>query len=223
MPRPDALACCAILSAFAGESASAVKTSSSIAALIAAVFWYALMVSNKSAGDGAGVLVVAASGAAGFTWFMRKQVSHRFRVGNGAFRSLHLCSFPCASEACAPTELRFLADRRSSCSIACMPQAYPTSIPGLRSPFDQVNGLVYFGRMVDKMRLGAAAKLPPAWEAARGTKHKTSFDSRCCRFLQIDYAALEAEALKGEKSDAELLEWAFQHGDHCQGNDGGCG
>ena len=93
-----------------------------------------------------------------------------------------------------------------------MAHAYPTSIPGLRSPFDQVNGLVYFGRMLDKMRLGAAAKLPPAWEAARGTKHKTSFDSRCCRFLQIDYAALEAEALKGGKSDAELLEWAFQHG-----------
>jgi gluconokinase len=98
---------------------------------------------------------------------------------------------------------RFLAD---------MAQAYPTIISGLRSPLDQVNGIVYFGRMLDKMRLAAAVKLPAAWEAARGTKHKTSFDSRCCRFLQIDYAALEAETLKGEKSDAELLEWAFQHG-----------
>ena len=93
-----------------------------------------------------------------------------------------------------------------------MAQSYPTIIPGLRSPFDQVSGIVYFGRMLDKMRLAAAAKLPPAWEAARGTKHKTSFDSRCCRFLQIDYAALEAETLKGDKSDAELLEWAFQPG-----------
>ena len=41
---------------------------------------------------------------------------------------------------------------------------------------------------------------------------KGSFDSRCCQFLKIDYAALEAETLKGDKSDDELLEWAFQNG-----------
>ena len=93
-----------------------------------------------------------------------------------------------------------------------MAQSYPTLIPGLSSPFNHVNGIVYFGRMLDKIRLAAAGKLPPDWEAARGTKHKTSFDSRCCRFLQIDYSALEVEALKGDKSDAELLAWAFQHG-----------
>ena len=93
-----------------------------------------------------------------------------------------------------------------------MAQSYPTIIPGLRSPYDQVNGVVYFGRMLDKVRLAAAGKLPPDWEASRGLKSKTSFDARCCRFLQIDYAALEAETLKGGKSDEELLEWAFQHG-----------
>ena len=37
-----------------------------------------------------------------------------------------------------------------------MAQSYPTLIPGLRSPHDQVNGLVYFGRMLDKMRLAAS-------------------------------------------------------------------
>jgi Domain of unknown function (DUF5069) len=93
-----------------------------------------------------------------------------------------------------------------------MPQSYPTLIPGLRSPQDPIGGLVYFGRMLDKIRLAAAGKLPPDWEAARGLKHKTSFDARCCRFLRIDYAALEAQTLKGGKSDEELLEWAFQHG-----------
>ena len=41
---------------------------------------------------------------------------------------------------------------------------------------------------------------------------KGSFDWRCCLFLKIDYAALEAETLKGDKTDAELLEWAFAHG-----------
>jgi len=92
-----------------------------------------------------------------------------------------------------------------------MPQSYPTIIPGLRSPFDEVNGVVYFGRMLDKIRLAAAGKLPGGWQGARGAV-KGSFDWRCCQFLKIDYSMLEAEALKGGKSDLELLEWAFQHG-----------
>jgi gluconokinase len=92
-----------------------------------------------------------------------------------------------------------------------MAQSYPTHIPGLRSPHDTVNGLVYFGRMLDKIRLAAAGTLPPDWETARGLKMPNSFDSRCCRFLQVNYAALEVETLKGG-SDEELLEWAFQHG-----------
>lgn len=89
---------------------------------------------------------------------------------------------------------------------------YPTLIPGLRSPSDQVGGIVYFGRMLDKIRLAAAGKLPEGWQAARGMANKSSFDARCCRFLQIDYGALEAETLKGGKSGEELLAWAFAHG-----------
>ena len=88
---------------------------------------------------------------------------------------------------------------------------YPTIIPGLRSPFDQLNGLVYFGRMLDKIRLAAAGTLPEGWQPMRGTNEKGTFDGRCCSFLHIDYAALEAETLKGG-SDAELLAWALQHG-----------
>lgn len=92
-----------------------------------------------------------------------------------------------------------------------MAQPYPTLILGLRSPFDQVNGLVYFGRMLDKIRIAAAGKLPAGWQSMRGAM-KGSFDWRCCQFLKVDYAALEAETLKGDKSDAELLAWGFQHG-----------
>ncbi|GEP41826.1 DUF5069 domain-containing protein [Brevifollis gellanilyticus] len=88
---------------------------------------------------------------------------------------------------------------------------YPTLIPGLRSPSDQINGLVYFGRMLDKIRLNAAGKLPADWQPMRGAV-KGGFDNRCCSFLQIDYAALEAEALKGGRSDEELLEWAYANG-----------
>ena len=87
---------------------------------------------------------------------------------------------------------------------------YPTLIPGLRSPSAQVDGLVYFGRMLDKIRLAAAGELPEGWQPMRGFV-KGGFDWRCCLFLGIDYAALETETLKGG-SDEELLAWAFAHG-----------
>lgn len=93
-----------------------------------------------------------------------------------------------------------------------MAQPYPTIIPGLRSPSEPVNGLVYFGRMLDKIRLAASGKLPEGWQPMRGTTMKNTFDDRCCRFLHISYAAIEAETLKNDKTDAELLEWAYQNG-----------
>ena len=93
-----------------------------------------------------------------------------------------------------------------------MAQSYPTIIPGLRSPFDQVNGLVYFGRMLDKIRLAAAGQLPAGWQSMRGAPNPATFDARCCSFLHIDYAALEAETIKGGKTDEELLAWAFRNG-----------
>ena len=89
--------------------------------------------------------------------------------------------------------------------------SYPTIIPGLRSPFDKVGGIVYFARMLDKIRLYATGKLPEGWQAARGTTNKGSFDSRCCRFLHIDYAAIEKETVKGG-TDGQLLQWAFKNG-----------
>lgn len=92
-----------------------------------------------------------------------------------------------------------------------MAKPYPTIIQGLRSPSAQVKGLVYFGRMLDKIRAAAKGQLPPDWQAARGMAMATSFDARCCRFLKIDYTALEAETLKG-KTDEQLLGWAFKAG-----------
>src|SRR5947199_181729 len=92
-----------------------------------------------------------------------------------------------------------------------MALSYPTLIPGLRSPSEQVNGLVYFGRMLDKIRLAAAGKLPDGWQSMRGAANKGSFDARCCAFLHIEYGALEAETLKGGP-DAELFAWACAHG-----------
>lgn len=85
----------------------------------------------------------------------------------------------------------------------------PTLIPGLRSPYDQVGGIFHFGRMLDKIRLHAAGKLPGPWVESKGLPH--GFDGRCYCFLGLDYAELEAETLKGG-TDEELLAWAFERG-----------
>ena len=92
-----------------------------------------------------------------------------------------------------------------------MPLPYPTLISGLRSPHDQVNGLVYFGRMIDKIRLHAEGKLPEGWQPQLGADAKGSFDWRCCLFLHLNYEALKAETLKGG-SDEGLLAWAYANG-----------
>jgi hypothetical protein len=94
-----------------------------------------------------------------------------------------------------------------------MASPQPHLIPGLRSPYDETRGLVYFGRMLDKIRLHAEGKLPEEWAKALGFAYPMSFDARCCRFLGIDYDALAAETLKGG-SDDDLLDWAFSNGRH---------
>jgi hypothetical protein len=66
---------------------------------------------------------------------------------------------------------------------------FPTLIPGLRSPSDEVGGIVHFGRMLDKMRLAATGQLPQGWELSRGTASPKAFDALCCTFLQVDYEA----------------------------------
>ncbi len=78
-------------------------------------------------------------------------------------------------------------------------------IPGLRSDRETVGGLVFFGRMLDKIRLHAAGRLPSDYN--RGT----GFDARICRFLHISYDAIVKEALE-EKDDAKVLEWCYANG-----------
>jgi gluconokinase len=81
-------------------------------------------------------------------------------------------------------------------------------VPGLRSPYSKVGRLVYFGRMLDKIRLHAAGKLPADEYAAN---LGIGFDGRCCTFLRIRYEDLKAKVLSGA-SDDEVLAWAEQQG-----------
>lgn len=84
----------------------------------------------------------------------------------------------------------------------------PTPVPGLRSPYAKVGRLVYFGRMLDKIRLHAAGQLPPDYVANVGK----GFDGRCLAFLRIDYAELRQRTLAADCDDAQLLAWAEQRG-----------
>lgn len=76
-----------------------------------------------------------------------------------------------------------------------MASAYPTIIPGLRSPSATVRGLVYFGRMLDKIRLAAAGKLPEGWRAEREKRMAAPLD---WKFTGIDGRVVDLAALRGK-------------------------
>jgi len=81
------------------------------------------------------------------------------------------------------------------------------NVPNLRSPYVQVQGINYFARMVDKIRLHAAGALPHDYHANLGS----GFDGRCLSFLWIEYPAL-VQRVKEGGTDEEVLEWAFSQG-----------
>lgn len=86
------------------------------------------------------------------------------------------------------------------------------AVPGLRSPYAKVGRLVYFGRMLDKIRLHAEGKLPADYVANLGDIKPGMFDTRCCAFLRIKFAELQARVLAGGLSDEQLLAWCHERG-----------
>lgn len=84
-------------------------------------------------------------------------------------------------------------------------------VSGLRSPKEKVCGMVYFGRMLDKMRLHAAGRLPAEYVANLGDAQPRVFDGICCRFLGVAYDDLKARAAEGG-TDEELFAWCQAKG-----------
>ncbi|MGD1018694.1 MAG: DUF5069 domain-containing protein [Verrucomicrobiia bacterium] len=80
-------------------------------------------------------------------------------------------------------------------------------IPGLRSPYERVGGLVYFGRMLDKIKLHAKGQLPADYIGNLGS----GFDGSCCRFLGVKYEDVVARVKLGGE-DQEILDWCFAKG-----------
>jgi gluconokinase len=77
------------------------------------------------------------------------------------------------------------------------------------SDYQKIKGLIYFARMLDKIRLHAAGELPPDY--CVGVDEPDLFDARCTRFLGVDYDQLAKRTLEGG-TDEEILDWCFVHG-----------
>ena len=80
-------------------------------------------------------------------------------------------------------------------------------VPGLRSPYAKVGRLVYFGRMLDKLRLQAAGRLPADYQENLGK----GFDGRCCSFLGVNHAEVAARVAAGG-TDEQVLAWCHERG-----------
>jgi hypothetical protein len=77
------------------------------------------------------------------------------------------------------------------------------------SPKEMTKGMMYFPRMLDKIRRHGRGELPEEYHANLG-RPKTA-DGTCTNFLRINYGVLRERVLKGG-TDEEILEWCFTNG-----------
>jgi hypothetical protein len=78
-----------------------------------------------------------------------------------------------------------------------------------KSPTETTRGMMYFPRMLDKIRLHARSELPEDYHRNLGKAQAA--DGACCNFLRVNYSDLRERVLQGG-TDEEILEWCFQKG-----------
>src|SRR5690242_6121676 len=78
-----------------------------------------------------------------------------------------------------------------------------------KSPKETTRGMMYFPRMLDKIRMYSQGELHEDYHENLG-KAKAA-DGTCCNFLRVDYADLRERVLQGG-TDEEILEWCFEKG-----------
>jgi hypothetical protein len=84
------------------------------------------------------------------------------------------------------------------------------AIDGLRSPSDKTaGGLHHLGRMLDKIRLKLAGRLPEEFQRNYGLS--VGLDGQLCGFLGVAFDAVEARVCEGG-AEAEIVEWIFARG-----------
>ena len=77
----------------------------------------------------------------------------------------------------------------------------------IRSPADKVGGIVYFARMLDKIRAHEKGELPADYQPNLGR----GFDEFCTKFLHLQYHDVVRRVKEGG-SDEEILWWCFDKG-----------
>jgi hypothetical protein len=77
----------------------------------------------------------------------------------------------------------------------------------LPSPAAKIEGIVYFPRMLAKIRTHARGELPRDYQPNLGK----GFDESCVKFLNLSYQEL-VERVKQGGSDEEILEWCLVNG-----------
>ena len=70
-------------------------------------------------------------------------------------------------------------------------------------------GMMYFPRMLDKIRLHARRELAADYHPNLGATKAA--DGACCNFLRVNYVDLRERVLQGG-TDEEILEWCFEKG-----------
>ena len=78
---------------------------------------------------------------------------------------------------------------------------------GIRSPSARVGGIVYFGRMLDKIRWHDKNELPADYQGNLGR----GFDESCTKFLHVQYHDVVRRVREGGTDD-EILWWCFDQG-----------
>jgi hypothetical protein len=81
--------------------------------------------------------------------------------------------------------------------------AYP------KSPQEMTGGMMYFPRMLDKIRLHARGELGEDYLPNLGRARAA--DGACANFLRVKYEELRDRVLAGG-TDEEILEWCYEKG-----------
>lgn len=93
--------------------------------------------------------------------------------------------------------------RRRKCSYVMSMSAYP------KSPKEMTGGMMWFPRMLDKIRLHAQGELGDNYHTRLGKTRAA--DGMCLNFLRMKYSDLRDRVLAGG-SDEEILEWCYENG-----------
>jgi Domain of unknown function (DUF5069) len=85
-----------------------------------------------------------------------------------------------------------------------------------KGPKEMTKGMMYFPRMLDKIRLHGCGELHEDYHKNLGAVK--AVDGVCCNFLRVHYRDLRERVLQGG-TDEEILEWCFENGRHLNQGD----